>query len=137
MTREERFISYFTDLDIQSLAKIDSYFSADAHFKDPFNDVVGVEAIRNIFMHMFTTTQTPEFVILHHAHKEDTLFINWVFSFSRNSKLWRIEGCSKVRFNADNKVTEHFDFWDPVEQIYSKIGLLKSMMNFLTKQLRA
>ncbi|KAG1657151.1 putative oxidoreductase [Nymphon striatum] len=112
-------------------------FSANAHFKDPFNDVHGIEAIKTIFSHMFATTEQPTFSINQHATNEETLFIQWQFSFHRNNTKWFIDGTSMVTFNEDNKVKEHIDYWDPAEQIYSKVGILKPLMNIMKSRLTA
>lgn len=137
MTPEKRFIDFFSQLTPETLKHIDTIFANDAHFKDPFNDVTGIEAIRTVFSHMFATTEKPRFKIKHFATKNQTLFIQWDFSFSKNNKHWRIDGCSMVSFNAKGEVQEHIDYWDPVEQIYRKINLLKPLMHFLTRQLKA
>ena len=116
---------------------LESFFAQNAHFKDPFNDVIGLNAIRKIFTHMFATTTNPEFIILHNAHSDNILFINWRFEFQKNNIHWKLDGCSRVSFDSNNKVIEHIDYWDPAEQIYAKIGLLKPLMNFLVKRLKA
>jgi len=137
LTREESFINYFANLSIESLNDLESFFAQNAHFKDPFNDVIGVNAIRKIFTHMFATTINPKFVIIHNAQSDNILFINWRFEFLKNNKQWKLDGCSRVSFDSNNKVIEHIDYWDPAEQIYTKIGLLKPLMNFLVKRLKA
>ncbi|KAG1657149.1 Glutathione peroxidase [Nymphon striatum] len=130
-------MQFFTELTADSLFKIEDIFSANAHFKDPFNDVHGIEAIKTIFSHMFATTEQPTFSINQHATNEETLFIQWQFSFHRNNTKWFIDGTSMVTFNEDNKVKEHIDYWDPAEQIYSKVGILKPLMNIMKSRLTA
>jgi steroid delta-isomerase len=137
MTREERFIDFFSKLAPDNLSQIETVFAADARFKDPFNDVVGIEAIRTVFSHMFATTESPRFTIKHFASQDSYLFIHWDFNFIKNSKPWQIDGCSMVSFNQKNKVQQHIDYWDPAEQIYSKVSGLKMLMKFLVKQLKA
>ena len=45
LTREQSFINYFANLSIESLNDLESFFAQNAHFKDPFNDVIGLNAI--------------------------------------------------------------------------------------------
>ena len=135
MTREQRYIEFFTQLSIENLHEFENYFTGDAHFKDPFNNVIGIESIRKVFEHMFATTESPRFTITHHAKNESILLINWLFEFEKKQKKWQIEGSSRVCFNENDLVSEHIDFWDPAEQIYVKVGILKPLMNFLTKRL--
>ena len=137
MNREERFIHFFTHLKAENLHQINDVFTSDARFKDPFNDVDGVDAIHTVFKHMFATTQQPKFIVNHYASNQQKLFIQWQFTFLKEQKHWSIDGSSMVTFNDQDKVQEHIDYWDPAEQIYSKIGLLKPMMNFLKSRLTA
>lgn len=130
-------MQFFTDLTIDNLFKIDDVFAPNAHFKDPFNDVYGIDAIKTVFTHMFANTQNPTFTISQYASNQQTLFIKWQFNFSKNKHMWSIDGTSIVTFNERNKVKEHIDYWDPAEQIYSTVGILKPLMSFLKSRLKA
>lgn len=137
MTREQKYIAFFSQLTEESLGDLSSLFSANARFKDPFNDVVGVDKIKKVFQHMYATTEVPRFRVNHHAQNEDKLFLQWDFLFTKNNKEWSISGSSMVTFNEQDQAIEHIDYWDPAEQIYSKIPVLKSLINLLTKKLAA
>ena len=41
-------LGWYARLTPASLAEIDNFYAADAHFRDPFNDVCGVASIRAI-----------------------------------------------------------------------------------------
>ena len=137
MTREEKFINFFSSLTADNLQQIDTIFASDAHFKDPFNDVNGVAPIKLVFEHMFATTENPRFIVNHHASNQEKLFIQWKFTFTKNNKDWNIDGSSMITFDLNNQVQEHIDYWDPAEQIYSKIGLLKPIFNLFKSRLTA
>lgn len=137
MTREQQYIDFFSQLSLEKLDSLAEIFEKSARFKDPFNDVRGIEAIKNIFTHMYATTTNPSFEVNHSAKSNDILFLEWDFTFTKNRKDWLIKGTSLVTFNNQDKVIEHVDYWDPAEQIYSKIPLLGGVMRFLTKRLSA
>lgn len=137
MSREEKFIQFFTELTADNLHHINDVFAENAHFKDPFNDVIGIAAITVVFKHMFETTEHPTFIVNHSAFEQQTLFIQWQFTFTKNATDWSIDGSSMITFDNENLVKEHIDYWDPAEQIYSKIGLLRPVMNFLKSKLTA
>jgi len=137
MSREQRFIDFFSNLSEKSLLEITNIFSDNARFKDPFNDVVGINKISTIFSHMFETTESPRFIVNHSAQNSNKLFIQWDFSFERNNKAWLIEGSSMVTFGKDDLVIEHIDFWDPAEQVYEKITFLRPLILFLKSKLKA
>ena len=54
---------FFEDLDPQNLAQLKNFYSPAAQFKDPFNQVQGIEAIEQIFLHMYESLENPRFVI--------------------------------------------------------------------------
>ncbi len=137
MTREDKYISFFSNLTEKNIDQIADYFTHNAHFKDPFNDVIGIDAIKTVFSHMFETTENPTFIVSHHAANQNILMLQWTFQFSKKGKNWTVEGSSLVTFNDSDLVIEHIDYWDPAEQIYSKIGLLRPIMNFLKNRLTA
>ncbi len=137
MCREEKFIHFFSNLTADNLDDIYKVFASNAHFKDPFNNVDGVKDITTVFTHMFATTEQPKFIVNHSASDQDKLFIQWQFTFIKNKTNWSIDGSSMVTFDENDQVKEHIDYWDPAEQIYSKIGLLRPIMNFLKSRLTA
>ena len=137
MNREQRFMHFFTQLTTENIIQIDDIFASNAHFKDPFNDVYGIDDIQTVFTHMFATTEQPKFRINHFASNQQNLFIQWQFTFGKNKTMWAIDGSSMVTFNENDQVQEHIDYWDPAEQIYSKVGVLKPLMSFLRSRLKA
>ncbi|MGV6810414.1 MAG: nuclear transport factor 2 family protein [bacterium] len=138
----QAYINFFSTLSPAQLEQLDHYFTADARFKDPFNDVTGISAIRHIFQHMFTHTQQSRFVVQHAALDQGILLLQWDYHFQTlKGKPWSFSGMSRVTFatqgTAQGKVIEHLDYWDPVEGIYCKIPLLKHGMALLTRRLQA
>jgi hypothetical protein len=77
-----RVVAFFETLDAPSLTGLDAYYDAQARFKDPFNDVHGVAAIRQIFEHMFKTLATPRFVITGQVVQGQQCFLTWEFRFA-------------------------------------------------------
>lgn len=137
MNREEKFIHFFINLTVEDLPQINTIFASGAHFKDPFNDVTGSDEIVKVFSHMFKTAKDPRFHVDQHAISEEILFLQWRFTFIKNNMPWSIDGSSVVTFNENDQVKEHVDYWDPAEEIYSKVGILKPFMNFLKSRLSA
>jgi hypothetical protein len=66
MSQRETFAhiaQYFEDLNPQSVAQLKNFYSPTAQFKDPFNQVQGIKAIEQIFLHMYESLENPRFVI--------------------------------------------------------------------------
>ena len=126
----ERFES-LTEADVPRLAEI---YTADATFKDPFNEVQGHAAIQRIFAHMFESLDAPRFVILDAVVQGDQCFLRWDFNF-RMKRFVRepqtIRGGSHLRLAADGRIDEHRDYWDAAEELYEKLPLLGGLMRWL------
>ena len=58
-----RLARFYETLTPAALDGLGQLYAPDARFKDPFNEVVGIAAIRRIFAHMFATTEAPRFEV--------------------------------------------------------------------------
>ena len=54
-------LAFYENLTPAELGRFREFYSEDAVFKDPFNEVCGVAAIERIFAHMFRQVQSPRF----------------------------------------------------------------------------
>jgi steroid delta-isomerase len=129
--------AFFESVSPDSVRRIDEIYAADAWFKDPFNEVRGVEPIRRIFEHMFIQVQAPRFVVHEIVVDGDAAFLTWNFLF-RARRLGEAEqvihGASHLKFDADGRVIYHRDYWDAAEELYEKIPLLGGLMRLLKRQ---
>jgi ketosteroid isomerase-like protein len=132
----ERLVAFYAELQPEHLAQIDRLYTEDARFKDPFNEVQGVAAIRGIFEHMFHRLDQPRFVVTQQVVEEDRAFLVWNFHFSFRGEttLRTIRGGSFVRCTPDGRVSEHRDYWDAAEELYEQIPLLGGFMRWLKRR---
>jgi len=137
----EQLIEFYESLTIDSLPLFFVYYSHDAYFKDPFNEVRGVESIQHIFRHMFAQVQSPRFVITERVSDANGAVLGWKFTFQtgRSSRLatHEILGVSHLKFDALGKVHYHRDYWDAAEELYMKLPLIGILMRFLRRRLSA
>ena len=133
----ERLVQFYEELTPAHLRRLDTYYAADAHFKDPFNDVYGLTAITRIFDHMFASLQQPRFVVTRRLVQGQQAFLAWEFHFRLRS--WRpdteqcINGATLLCFDAQGRVSQHRDYWDTAEELYEKLPLLGALMRWLRK----
>jgi steroid Delta-isomerase len=130
-------IEFFESLKPADLARMEAIYSADAYFKDPFNEVRGVVAIRHIFEHMFKALDAPRFVILETVVEGDRCFLVWdfIFRFRGSAAEQTVRGGSHLHFDArDGRITLHRDYWDAAEELYEKLPVLGSLMRWLKRR---
>lgn len=129
-------LDWYARLTPASLAEIGQYYAADAHFRDPFNDVCGVAAIKAIFDHMFAVTQASRFVFVEQLQQGEQAFVTWRFDCVIRRRLWQIEGSTYLVFGADGRVVEHRDYWDAAGQLYEKLPLIGGVLRLLKRSMR-
>lgn len=137
----EALIQFYNEFSPASVARFPEFYSDDAWFKDPFNEVRGIAAIQHIFTHMFTQVAEPRFVVTEKVVDANGAMLLWEFFF--RMKRWRkgeiqvIRGISHLRFDAEGKVFYHRDYWDAAEDLYEKLPLIGSIFRFLHKAIRS
>lgn len=135
----DRLIRSFETLSQDHVAALAELYSADAYFKDPFNEVRGHAAIVSIFKHMYKQVSDPRFQISQSILEGDDAFIVWDFYFQMKNKASSeicIHGSSHLRFTPDHKVDYHRDYWDSAEELYEKICGLGWLIRLLRRTAR-
>jgi len=130
-------VAFFEAISPESIAEFPSYYSEDAFFKDPFNEVHGVSAIQRVFSHMFHQVAEPRFKIIDRVVDENGAMLVWEFHygvtiFGREQKQM-IRGVSHLKFNGVGKVYWHRDYWDAAEELYARLPLVGLLMRGLKK----
>lgn len=133
-----RIVAYFETLTPHSVAELGALYDAQARFKDPFNEVQGLVAIRHIFEHMFVALQAPRFVITAQVLQGSQCFLTWEFrfrfrNFQRDTEQ-TIRGASHLLLSEQGLITLHRDYWDAAEELYEKLPLVGRLMRWLKKR---
>ena len=131
----DEYIVFYEQMKKEDLVRLPNFFSSQAHFKDPFNDVYGIEKIRMIFQHMFETLKSPKFIIEEAVLDSDVAYIKWSFTGELKTKPLKLIGVSRVVFNEQDLVSEHIDYWDASEQFYMELPIVGSLLRFIRKQI--
>jgi steroid Delta-isomerase len=135
--RVQRIVEAFERLRPEDVERLGEIYSADARFKDPFNEVQGVPAIRQVFGHMFVALREPRFVIRDAVCEGDQCFLSWDFLFRMRrfrSDEQCIRGGSHLRLTAEGRISEHRDYWDVAEELYEKLPMVGGLMRWLKRQ---
>lgn len=135
--RVARVVAMFESIAPADVSRLGEFYSGDARFKDPFNDVQGVPAIEKVFAHMFVALDAPRFVVRDIVAEGDQCFLTWDFMFrfrrfSRDEQV--VHGGSHLRFDAQGRVVLHRDYWDAAEELYEKLPGVGAFMRFLKRR---
>jgi steroid Delta-isomerase len=132
----DKLIHFFESISQENTVDLKQIYTEDVFFKDPFNEVNGIQHVITIFDHMFHQLDQPRFVVTTHVSQGDQAFLTWDFlfkmkRFNRNEQC--IRGASHIRFAADGRVCYHRDYWDVAEELYEKLPIIGSVMRGLKK----
>lgn len=134
-------IDYFETISPDSVQQLHQIYAPEAWFKDPFNQVQGIEKIEAIFAHMYVGLDQPVFKILHHQIQGQELFLTWdfIFKFKRiNPQVEQVvHGASHLTLDQEGHIVRHRDYWDAAEEMYEKIPVLGSLMRFVKNKINS
>ncbi len=138
--RVARIVALFEALAPADLLRLGDFYSPDAWFKDPFNEVRGVPAIARVFEHMFETLDGPRFIVRDVVAQGDQCFLSWDFRFrmrrfQREEQL--VRGGSHLRLDGAGRITMHRDYWDAAEELYEKLPVVGGLMRWLKGRVAA
>jgi len=136
-----RVMQFFETLRPQDVARLNDLYCEAALFKDPFNEVQGVDAIAPIFSHMFDALIEPRFIITQQVQQGAQCFVTWDFLFAMRkfepNITQTIRGASHLVFRLEDgvwRVAIHRDYWDAAEELYEKLPVVGALMRWLKRR---
>lgn len=129
------YLELFANLTPERISEFSHWVSEDIHFRDPFNDVYGIEAMQAILLDMFERSEEPKFDVLEHSLDGSQAYLRWNFR-AKIPVIGRldVEGVSRICFGADGRITEHLDYWDSAP-IYLRLPLLGALLRRLKSKM--
>lgn len=131
----ERYCRYLETLTPESLARLSEHVTPDVRFKDPFNDVRGVNSMAGVFRHMFDNIPDVCFTARHVMVDGDYCLMTWRFEGKLRGQAWGFDGSSSLRFAPDGRVAEHIDYWDAAENFYERLPLIGWLLRQIRRRL--
>lgn len=111
------------------------FYTPDAYFKDPFNEVHGLLPIQHIFSHMYVALDHPHFVVTERVVQGAQCFLVWDFKFRfkrfDTGTEQVVRGTSHLRLAPDGRICYHRDYWDAAEELYEKLPVVRRLMRWL------
>lgn len=137
--RAAAYIACLEALTPERLPELSGHLAPQARFKDPFNDVVGREAVIRVFSKMFEDVTDIDFSARDLACSGSVCFFAWTLRcrLRRNGKPLAFEGATELHLDDEGRIAAHIDHWDAAGQLYAKLPLLGPLLNRLRRRLSA
>ena len=131
-------VRYYERVADANLGELDGIYAPDACFRDPFNDVRGVPAIRAIFARMFEQLEDCRFAVTETVADRGGAMMVWNMTFRfrrfRPGIVRTIHGVTHLRYDSHGRVAYHRDYWDAADELYSKLPSSVALMRFLKRE---
>ena len=120
-----RYVELCGDLKRERIKELRELCSPDVHFRDPFNDVRGIELFEKCMDKMFEDVGDPRFDVhdsVFSQQHQEIAYLRWTFHCRLPVRgLLQIEGMTEVHFDHKALVMAHLDHWDSGRQLYEKL----------------
>jgi steroid delta-isomerase len=134
----DRLCTWFEAISPRTLDQLDAFYTTDARFKDPFNEVRGIPAIARIFAHMFESLHGPRFVVTARIVDGTQCFLAWEFRFRfkrfDTTTEQVVRGGSHLLLTRGGLIRDHRDYWDAAEELYEKLPVVGGLMRWLKQR---
>ena len=132
---QEAYRHYLEILTPEALNNLSQYVDKNIRFKDPFNDVTGINAMKKVFNHMFQNISDIRFTVHRSANDEHIALMDWLFEGTLRGKPWSFKGTSVITFSSDGLVTDHIDYWDAAQNFYEKLPVIGSLLALIRRRI--
>lgn len=135
-------IAFFDGLQRADLHRLQSLYREDAEFRDPFNQLQGLTAIRHVFEDMFERLHDPRFEISHvieSSQPAGQAFMTWSFhyGFRAAGPRYSAPGGTLFVFDDDGLIALHHDYWDAAGGLYAHLPVVGPLMRWLRRRVAA
>ena len=126
-----RLVEFYTSLSLDSVEKLDQFYSKDIVFIDPAHQLSGILALKSYFADLLQNTQECRFVINAVNQENNTFFLTWCMVY-RHKRINRgrevsVEGISKIVIE-DDLITHHRDYFDLGIMIYEQLPIVGGLI---------
>ena len=132
----DKYVLYLETLNLSTINSLDDYVAENVRFKDPFNDVMGSENMKAVFLHMFDNIEDVKFNVQRIYRNNDGGCLEWTFCGRVMNRDWSFDGTSIVILDNNGLVLEHIDHWDAASSFFERIPILGWMIKMVRKKIK-
>lgn len=133
------YASFFETITPERVDHVRALVTEDVRFKDPFNDVRGIDKLLKILAKMFEDADEIDFRMREQAGEGHVYFLRWHFTCLPKSRFlkgeWHVDGISVVTLSDEGLIKEHVDYWDAAEYLYDRLPVIGGLLRFLRRPL--
>lgn len=130
----------FNNFNGKNLSVLGDFYDDGIVFEDPLTRVVGLDSLKKYYAHAYKNVLSIRFIFGHTITEDSIVGVPWEMKLSakslNNGKEISVFGFSQFRFNDQNKVCYHRDYFDLGAMIYENIPVQGAVIRLLKKLLQ-
>ena len=134
-----RFIALYQQLNLQQLHRLPEVYADEVIFIDPAHRIEGLTALGDYFAALYQRLAYCRFEIISQQHEGAQAWLSWVMTFSHPrlaaGQPIRVEGATRLEFDAEGKVRVHRDYFDLGAMLYEQLPLLGPLVRLIKGRL--
>ncbi|MCC6143617.1 MAG: nuclear transport factor 2 family protein [Candidatus Hydrogenedentes bacterium] len=134
--RSKRIEWAFNTLTRDNLEILDEFYAPDVHFEDPLGAIEGLAKLKAYYAGMYENVQEIHFDFKDEVAQGDTHVVVWMMRMKvkglNKGEEVTVDGNSVIRFNDDDLVSYHRDYFDVGAMVYEHVPVVR----FLVKKIK-
>ncbi len=136
---QEKIKKTFNEFDGKNLESLNNFYSKKIVFEDPVTKVKGLENLKKYYSHAYKNVKSISFDFDEIFHEGLNFAATWKMNVSvkglNYGKKYSVPGISKFKFDEDDLVIEHRDYFDLGDMVYERLPVQGMLITFVKKML--
>lgn len=132
-----QFQSVYNTLNKDRLSLLDTIYSEDITFTDPFHHVKGLPELKNYFKKLYMNVDSCQFLFEAPCIANQQAYISWEMQLKHprlnKGNIISVRGCTQLRFQ--EKIYYHRDYFDAGNMLYENIPVLNNIISYVKRKL--
>lgn len=130
----------FNGLRANNLEILDNFYSRNVSFIDPLGTHAGLESVKKYYGNLYENVKSIRFEFVDSISQGDSHVVTWKM-FLRTPSLNKgdeiiLDGNSVIKFNEENLVSYHRDYFDMGEFIYENVPVLGWIISTIKEKMK-
>jgi len=139
-SRSERIEHIFNALNKDTMDLLDDFYATEVIFEDPLGRIEGLDELRRYYENLYQGAMEIAFDFHAEVIQDQTHVVVWTMRLKakrlRRGKEISVDGNSLIRFNEEDKVIYHRDYFDMGAFIYENVPLVGCAVKKIKKRLK-
>lgn len=139
VNRSDKIRYAFNELTKDTLGILKDFYAEEVVFQDPLGTIRGLNGVMNYYENMYANVQEIHFDFTNEVVDGNTYVVFWTLRMKvkglNGGEEVSCEGNSIIRFNDDDLVEFHRDYFDMGEFIYQHVPVLRWLVGKVNKRL--